>query len=158
MALDLSRDHDHVVIADLDIVNPYFRSADSMKELSEAGVKLIASPYVNSNLDVPALPQEMYSLVDDRSLTCVVDVGGDGAWNRVGVEDLHIERPEGAVDGRLDLDLDRTSCEGRRQNDHLHCRRDGSPREIYHEGDRQRGRRLYRDQQLCAGSNGYQSH
>ena len=77
MALDLSRDHDHVVIADLDIVNPYFRSADSMKELSEAGVKLIASPYVNSNLDVPALPQEMYSLVDDRSLTCVVDVGGD---------------------------------------------------------------------------------
>lgn len=77
MALDLSRDHDRVVIADLDIVNPYFRSADSMKELSEAGVKLIASPYVNSNLDVPALPQEMYALVDDRSLTCVVDVGGD---------------------------------------------------------------------------------
>ena len=77
MALDLSRDHDHVVIADLDIVNPYFRTVDSEEDLREAGVKLVVSSYANSNVDIPALPQEMYSLVDDRSLTCVVDVGGD---------------------------------------------------------------------------------
>ena len=77
MAMELARDHEKVVIADLDIVNPYFRSADSAEELEKAGVKLIVSPYANSNLDIPALPQEMYALVDDRSLTCVVDVGGD---------------------------------------------------------------------------------
>ena len=77
MALDLSRDHEKVVIADLDIVNPYFRTVDSEEDLREAGVKLVVSSYANSNLDIPALPQEMYSLVDDRSLTCVVDVGGD---------------------------------------------------------------------------------
>ena len=77
MALELARDHDHVVLADLDIVNPYYRSADSTEALSKAGVKLIVSPYANSNLDVPALPQEMYALVDDPRLTCVVDVGGD---------------------------------------------------------------------------------
>lgn len=77
MALDLSRDHEKVVIADLDIVNPYFRTVDSEEDLREAGVKLVVSSYANSNVDIPALPQEMYSLVDDRSLTCVVDVGGD---------------------------------------------------------------------------------
>lgn len=77
MALDLSKDHDKVVIADLDIVNPYFRTIDSAEDLREAGVKLVVSSYANSNVDIPALPQEMYSLVDDRSLTCIVDVGGD---------------------------------------------------------------------------------
>ena len=77
MALDLSRDHEKVVIADLDIVNPYFRTVDSEEDLREAGVKLVVSSYANSNVDIPALPQEMYSLVDDRSLTCIVDVGGD---------------------------------------------------------------------------------
>jgi len=66
-----------VVIADLDIVNPYFRTIDSAEDLREAGVKLVVSSYANSNVDIPALPQEMYSLVDDRSLTCIVDVGGD---------------------------------------------------------------------------------
>ena len=77
MALDLTRQHDNVVIADLDIVNPYFRTVDSKQELESAGVKLIVSSYANSNLDMPALPQEMYSLVDNRNLTCIVDVGGD---------------------------------------------------------------------------------
>ena len=77
MALDLSRDHEKVVIADLDIVNPYFRTVDSEEDLREAGVKLVVSSYANSNVDIPALPQEMYAIVDDKDLTCVVDVGGD---------------------------------------------------------------------------------
>ena len=77
MALDLKRIRENVVIADLDIVNPYFRSVDSMKELEAAGVKLIVSSYANSNLDMPALPQEMYAIVDNKELNCVIDVGGD---------------------------------------------------------------------------------
>lgn len=99
MALDLARNHDKVVLADLDIVNPYYRSADSTEALSKAGVRLIVSPYANSNLDVPALPQEMYALVDDRSLTCVVDVGGDerGA--------LALGRISGAVREENDYDM-----------------------------------------------------
>ena len=66
-----------VSLADLDIVNPYFRSADSADELMACGVRLICSAYVNTNIDVPALPQEMYSIVDDRSVRAVIDVGGD---------------------------------------------------------------------------------
>ena len=77
MAFTLKKSYDRVAIADLDIVNPYFRTKDSGKELAEAGIRLIVSEYANTNLDIPALPQEMYALVDDKGLTGVIDVGGD---------------------------------------------------------------------------------
>ena len=76
MAFTLKKSYDRVAIADLDIVNPYFRTKDSGKELAEAGIRLIVSEYANTNLDIPALPQEMYALVDDKGLTGVIDVGG----------------------------------------------------------------------------------
>ncbi len=66
-----------VTLADLDIVNPYFRAKDSAAELEALGVRVIASPYANSNVDLPSLPQELYSVVDDRSRFAVLDVGGD---------------------------------------------------------------------------------
>lgn len=77
MALDLRKQYTDVAIADLDIVNPYFRTKDSAKELEEAGIKLIASEYAGSNVDIPALPQSMYSLTDDRHAKAIIDVGGD---------------------------------------------------------------------------------
>lgn len=66
-----------VALADIDIVNPYFRSADSRKELEEAGVMVISLPFANSNVDLPALPQEVYGLVQRRNIHAVLDVGGD---------------------------------------------------------------------------------
>ena len=66
-----------VAIADLDIVNPYFRTKDSARELAEAGVDLISPQFANSNIDLPALPAEAYRLVEDRSLHAVMDIGGD---------------------------------------------------------------------------------
>ncbi len=77
MALDIKKQFENVAVADLDIVNPYFRTKDSMEEFRKAGIRLIVSEYANSNLDIPALPQEMYAIVDDRELVSVVDVGGD---------------------------------------------------------------------------------
>ena len=68
-----------VVIADLDIVNPYFRTKDSEKELKEKDIELLCSPYAGSNLDIPALPQEMYRAVQDRKTYAVMDIGGDDA-------------------------------------------------------------------------------
>ncbi len=76
-ALDLKRRGYPVKIADLDIVNPYFRTKDSEKELAEAGIPLISPAYANSNVDLPALPQELYSLVQRRDFHAVLDVGGD---------------------------------------------------------------------------------
>ena len=76
-ALHMAQNGLSVSIADLDIVNPYFRTKDSAAELEEAGIRLISSPYANSNVDVPALPAELYSLVNDKSTYAVFDVGGD---------------------------------------------------------------------------------
>ena len=77
MALDLSRRGIRTAIADLDIVNPYYRSVDSREALEKAGVKIIVSEYANSNLDAPALPQEIYNITDDRTQHVIIDVGGD---------------------------------------------------------------------------------
>jgi len=76
-ALHLRKQGLPVIIADLDIVNPYFRTKDSAKELEEAGIEVIASPYANSNLDIPALPEKMYRVCRDHSVYAVIDVGGD---------------------------------------------------------------------------------
>ncbi|MBQ3000346.1 MAG: hypothetical protein IJD63_01215 [Oscillospiraceae bacterium] len=66
-----------VTVADLDIVNPYFRTKDSAAVLESAGIELISSPFANSNLDVPAMPPEVYRLVADRTRYGVLDIGGD---------------------------------------------------------------------------------
>ena len=77
LAMMLKKSGVDVVIADLDIVNPYYRTKDSEDELRAAGIPLISSEYANSNVDVPALPQELYSIVDVRSRHAIVDFGGD---------------------------------------------------------------------------------
>lgn len=66
-----------MTIADLDIVNPYYRTKDSMAELEAAGVRLISSAFANTNVDVPAIPQQMYAVTEDKSRYAVLDIGGD---------------------------------------------------------------------------------
>ena len=76
-ALALAKENKQACIADLDIVNPYFRTADSAKELEAAGVKLISPQFANSNVDLPALPAEAYRLVQDTKSYGIMDIGGD---------------------------------------------------------------------------------
>ena len=76
-ALWLKKSEQNVSVADLDIVNPYFRTKDSAKVLEKCGIKLISSEFANSNVDTPALPGEIYSVFDDKSVFSVLDVGGD---------------------------------------------------------------------------------
>ena len=76
-ALLLAREGKRTAIADLDIVNPYFRTKDSAQELAAAGIDLISPQFANSNVDLPALPAEAYRLVEDKSLYAVMDIGGD---------------------------------------------------------------------------------
>ena len=76
-AMALAAEGKKVCIADLDIVNPYFRTADSTRQLQEAGVELVVSQFANSNVDLPSLPAEAYRLVEDRSVYGVMDIGGD---------------------------------------------------------------------------------
>ena len=77
MALDLRSQRDNVAIADLDIVNPYFRSKDSEDEFREHGIRLICSEFASSNVDLPSMPADLYSITDDKSLSVIMDIGGD---------------------------------------------------------------------------------
>lgn len=76
-ALWLKSQGKDVIIADMDIVNPYFRTKDSIDVLENNGIELISPEFANSNVDLPALPQEMYRVVQDRSKYAVLDIGGD---------------------------------------------------------------------------------
>ena len=76
-ALHLAGEGKKVCIADLDIVNPYFRTKDSAKVLEEAGVYLVSPQFANTNVDLPALPAEAYRLVTDRETYGIMDIGGD---------------------------------------------------------------------------------
>ena len=76
-ALLLASEGKKVCIGDLDIVNPYFRTKDSERELKAAGIDLISPRFANSNVDLPALPAEAYRLVADKSCYSIMDIGGD---------------------------------------------------------------------------------
>ena len=76
-ALRLREQGKPAALADMDVVNPYFRSADSRTQLEAAGVEVVSLPFANSNVDLPALPSAIYGLVQRRDVFTVLDVGGD---------------------------------------------------------------------------------
>ncbi len=76
-AFQLARSGRKTVIVDLDIVNPFFRTADAKKPLEEKGIKVIVPVYANTNVDVPSLPAQINTVFEDRSYHVVLDVGGD---------------------------------------------------------------------------------
>ena len=76
-ALQLAKEGKQVCIADLDIVNPYFRTKDSAKVLEAAGVHLVSPHFANTNVDLPALPAEAYRLVTEKDVYGIMDIGGD---------------------------------------------------------------------------------
>ena len=68
---------ERVLIADLDIVNPYFRTSDSREELGARGIIVVASAFAGSNVDLPSVSDAAYAITDRRDCMAVVDVGGD---------------------------------------------------------------------------------
>ena len=83
LALHMASRGQTVSLADLDIVNPYFRSRERKALLSERGIRLIASSQACTDADVPSLPPELHALLDDRRLTGILDIGGDAVGARV---------------------------------------------------------------------------
>ena len=69
---------ERITVADLDIVNPYFRSADFAELFKRHNIKLAAPESANSNLDIPALSFDPESLTEDCD-NLIIDVGGDDA-------------------------------------------------------------------------------
>ncbi len=78
LALHYAAAGESVCIVDLDIVNPYFRTADFGELFGRAGVELAAPKYANTNLDIPALTFDVSALLDKHDRV-IIDVGGDDA-------------------------------------------------------------------------------
>jgi len=76
-AMALRREYERVALCDMDIVNPYFRTADHAQILEDAGVELISSPFANTNVEMPWAPVEVLRVFDDPALCSVIDLGGD---------------------------------------------------------------------------------
>ncbi len=71
------------LLADMDIVNPFFRSLDAAALLETEGIRMVAPMYANTNVDVPALVPEIGAALRDPSCHVVLDVGGDDDGARV---------------------------------------------------------------------------
>ena len=89
MAMRLKKEHDNVVICDMDIVNPYFRTNDAKAFLESKGIRVISPDYASTNIDIPVLPGDILSVFSDESVYAVLDLGGDddgavalGQYNR----------------------------------------------------------------------------
>jgi len=76
LAVDLQKQRKQVVLVDLDIVNPYFRTADFKSFARKRGFELYAPPYANSNVDLPMVTAELGARLGGEA-TVIVDVGGD---------------------------------------------------------------------------------
>lgn len=76
LALEAAEEGNGVYIADLDTVNPYFRTADNADMLEKAGVSVLLPPFANTNVDIPALPQS-FQLIFNSDKLSVTDVGGN---------------------------------------------------------------------------------
>lgn len=68
---------EQVLLCDVDIVNPYFRTKDSEEILRAHGIRLISTLWANSNLDIPAIPPETAAAFASAGAFSVFDVGGD---------------------------------------------------------------------------------
>lgn len=76
LAIEAAKEGEAVTVVDMDIVNPYFRTADFEGLFSGFGIRLIAPVYANTNLDLPVLPPSVASVIRDRERV-FLDVGGD---------------------------------------------------------------------------------
>lgn len=114
-----------VCIADFDIVNPYFRTADCTQLLQKNGITALIPDFANSNVDIPSLPHFPISPFgsSDTFDISIIDVGGDdgavalGMYNTIvkSVDyDLYyvinmyrplISTPQAAYECMLDIEL-----------------------------------------------------
>ncbi len=71
------------ILADVDIINPYFRSRLVKKELEQKGLTVISSEGILANADLPALSPRIRNIFDNPDKPAVFDVGGDDLGARV---------------------------------------------------------------------------
>lgn len=82
--MKLSETHENVAIADLDVVNVYFRSREKAELMEEKGIKVLSSAFGHhANLDLPAISSGILGFLQDDNCNVVLDIGGDSTGARV---------------------------------------------------------------------------
>ncbi|MGD9678041.1 MAG: hypothetical protein AB7V16_06725 [Vulcanibacillus sp.] len=77
LSLNEKEVYQKVAIADLDVVNPYFRSRDVFKILDEKGIELIAPKGQLATSDLPIVSGEIYRVIHNTNYRLIIDLGGD---------------------------------------------------------------------------------
>jgi len=72
----------NVALADLDIVNPYFRIREVVEQFVLEGIDVIAPEGQFRFADVPMISPRIAGSIQNRNLSVVLDVGGDPAGCR----------------------------------------------------------------------------
>ena len=68
----------HLALADLDIINPYFRSRERRALLEAAGVPVYGSAYGHEvTAEIPELSASIRAPLEDRDCRTIVDLGGN---------------------------------------------------------------------------------
>jgi hypothetical protein len=73
----------NVGIADLDLVNPYFRTREARFTLTDLGIKVILPPEQYLQADLPVLSPTIAGMIRDSGDLMILDVGGDDAGAKV---------------------------------------------------------------------------
>jgi hypothetical protein len=66
-----------VAIVDLDLVNPYFRSREAIKDVESLGVRVIAPGGGKYYSDLPILLPEVKGVIENHTGKIILDIGGD---------------------------------------------------------------------------------
>lgn len=66
-----------IYIADLDVINPYFRSREHSQYLIKKNIKVIGSYLNQSGSDLPAVSADVYSIFNRKDIIGIVDMGGN---------------------------------------------------------------------------------
>lgn len=74
---DGRRASSEVILIDLDIVTPYFRSRETAEQMKGQGVQVIAPSVIGQHLDMPAITPQILGAIQQPDRPVVLDVGGD---------------------------------------------------------------------------------
>ena len=78
LALDQHGRGVHVRLADLDLVNPYFRTREVRRLMSSLGIEMILPPEGWLQADLPILTPKVGGLIRNPGELAILDAGGDG--------------------------------------------------------------------------------
>jgi DNA helicase HerA-like ATPase len=81
LAKEYSQNH-KVLLVDLDVVNPYFRSRDVREQFEQEGIDVIAPDGQYKHADLPMLSPRIMGAVQQYDKLVILDVGGDPAGCR----------------------------------------------------------------------------